>query len=73
MFWKVVINRRKSSLYTSFYGLGTIVKTKIASKGLLIADNKNGLFNIKNKFETIRISELSKKNIKILSIIENEK
>lgn len=74
VFGKELINRtEKVPLYTSFYGLGTIVKTKIASKGLLIADNKNGLLNIKNKFETIRISELSKKNIKILSIIENEK
>ena len=58
----------KIPFYTSYYGLGTIVKTKIASKGLLISEKKNGLFNIKNKFQTIRISELNKKLIKVLQL-----
>ena len=74
VFGKELQNRSdKDPFYTSFYGLGTIVKTKIASKGLLIGDNKNGLFNIKNKFETIRVSELNDKLIKILPILKNEK
>ena len=30
----------KIPFYTSYYGLGTIVKTKIASKGLLISEKK---------------------------------
>ena len=50
--------------YLSYYGLGTVVKTTIARKGLLISENNNGLFEVKNKLHTIRLSELKLRTIK---------
>ena len=43
----------KIPFYTSYYGLGTIVKTKIASKGLLISEKKNGLLILKINFKQL--------------------
>ena len=42
----------------------TFVKTKIASKGFLSSEKENGLYEIKNKLETLRISELDNRLFK---------
>lgn len=62
----------KMPYYTNYYGLGTIVKTKIANKGLLISENKNSFFNFNKKFQSLRISEIDKELIKTFSNFKYE-
>ena len=65
IYGKELTNRsKKKPIYTGFYGLGSIVKTKIASKGFLSSEKENGLYEIKNKLETLRISELDNRLFK---------
>ncbi len=62
IYGKELVNRsKKKPIYSGFYGLGSIVKTKIASKGFLSSEKDNGLYEIKNKLETLRISEFDNK------------
>ena len=65
IYGKELKNRsQKKPFFSSLYGLGSIVKTSIASKGLLISDNKNGLYNIKNKIQSLRITDIDKNSLK---------
>ena len=67
IYGKELNNRsQKKPFFSSIYGLGSIVKTKIASRGLLISDNKNGLYNIKNKIQSLRIADIDNKSFKNL-------
>ena len=67
IYGKELKNRsQKKPFYSSLYGLGSIVKTKIASKGFLISEDKNGLYNIKNKIQSLRITDIDNKDLKYL-------
>lgn len=70
VFGKNLQNRNKKlPSYLSYYGIGTLVKTKVAQKGLLLSDSNNGLFEVKNKLHTIRLSEITKKKSNIFTKI----
>ncbi len=65
IYGKELNNRsQKKPFFSSIYGLGSIVKTKIASQGLLISEDKNGLYNIKNKIQSLRITDIDSKSFK---------
>jgi len=65
IFGKNLTNRNKKvPSFLSYYGIGTLVKSKIAQKGLLSSSLNNGLFQLKRKLHTIRLSEIQEINIK---------
>ena len=65
IFGKELKNRsEKEPFFSSLYGLGSIVKTKIASQGLLVSEKKNGLYNIRSKIQSLRITDIDQKILK---------
>jgi hypothetical protein len=65
--------KRKTPIYSSVYGVGCITKTKIVSQGMLISSKNIGLVPIKNKIDTLRLSDFESKNYDLINNLYNEK
>ena len=65
--------KRKTPIYSSVYGVGCITKTKIVTQGMLISSKNIGLVPIKNKIDTLRLSDFESKNYDLINNLYNEK